>query len=470
MISKLIDWFESQVCVPPPGDDASPLLRFDNGTEFTEKDSYSGIGIMGGIDSGKTSLARTLRQSLLGHGYGLLILCVKNDEAETWEKEAIEMGRGHDFVRFRVGGGHRFDPFFGLDPVEAVAALEDVNSVLSSGTDTSGDSAYWKAEAKKFMRNAATLVFHATGYIDLREIAKVCTSYAKDVDQVKSKAWQERSACYKNLLKAEQRSSGNQDVALAREFFLETFPSYGSRAQGSVLSITGNLLENFRREPFTSLFSGRSNVSTDDILERGKIVCVDVPVLEKDEVGTIVNSIWLFFFCRALTKRKSRRPAAIYVDEAQFLLCRELQRRQTVIRTHNVATVILFQNIPVLKDYLNEQAVTGLLSTLNTLIFTRQQDDFSRQWASNRISMRRKYRKTENQSHTPGRSAGVSYSESTELVWDHKFHPSVFVDLKNGGKKHGYKVESIVQTADKAFRASWHQKRPGSKNTVKPIY
>jgi type IV secretory pathway TraG/TraD family ATPase VirD4 len=470
MINQIINWFENKVCMPPLGADGSPLLKFPNGADFTAKDSYSGIGAIGSIDSGKTSLAHTIRQSLLAHRYGLLVLCVKVEEADEWAKLADEMGRTHDFVRFTVGGRYRFNPFTGLDPVEVVSALEDIGSVFSPTTSISENSAFWKGEGRKLLRNAATLDFHANGSISLESLAKVINSFAKNSDQVESKSWQEKSACYQALMQAEQRSSGDHDVALAREFTLDTFPNYDPKTQGNVIAVVGNLLENLRREPFRSLFSGVSNISPEDILDRSKIVCVDIPVLDKRATGTIANAIWLFFFCRALTKRKTASPAALYIDEAQFLVSPELQMTQTVIRTHHVATILLFQNLSVLRKHLSEDEAKALLNTLNTMIFTRQADADTRQWAADRIGKVRRQRKTESQGRTHGHSGGASASESTEWVWEYKFEPSLFGLLKNGGKKYGYEVESIVHTGDKSFRASWHQTKPGRGGTVKPQY
>jgi len=104
------------------------------------------------------------------------------------------------------------------------------------------------------------------------------------------------------------------------------------------------------------------------------------------------------------------------------------------------------------------------------MIFTRQPDAATRQWAADRIGKVKRQRKTENQGRTHGRSDGTSSSESTEWVWEHKFEPSVFGLLKNGGEKYSYKVESIVHSGDQSFRASWHQEKPGKGGTVKPMY
>jgi hypothetical protein len=463
----ILDFFENLFCYPPTLDPASVLLKFPNGTKFTVKDSFEGIGFNGGIGSGKTSAAMTIRQSFLQHGYGLLVPCVKADEAASWEKLASKTGRSNDLILFRADGLHCYNPFSQADPWTVVAFLEDLGEMLSKGTDS---ARFWQAECNKIAHHAAVIARHGRGFIDLGDMAAIVTSYAHDAAQVESKTWQQRSACYHLLVQAEQRSPGHSDVALAREFFLETFPGYDPKTRGNVLAMVGNLLEHFRREPLCSMFGGRSTVTPQDILERQKIVVIDVPVLAgPSSVGTIANGIWLYAFCRALTQRQTSLPAALWIDEAQFLVSPELMRTQTIIRSHGVSTVLLFQNLAVLEERMAKTAVEGLLGTMNTTVFTRQAHAGTRQWAADHIGKVIKTRRTENHSRHHGVNGGSSTSESEERIVDYKFHPHEFANLTDGDEENSYKVESIVLTGAKAFRARWHQKRPGKGGTVKPI-
>lgn len=460
----ILNFLENLLCQPRVDDASSILLKFGANDALCIKDFYEGLCISGGIGSGKTSLATVIRESLLRHMFGLLVLCVKNDEADEWEQLAIKTGRASDLIRFRVDGPHRFNPFIDANPLTVVAFLDDFGSML----EDKEKSPYWRAECNKSARNAAVITHHALGKIDLGVMANIIGSHARDLDQVGSKAWRDKSTCYQLIMQAEKRAPGNHDVMLAKEFFLEIFPAYDPRTRGNVLAVLGNLLENFRREPFRSVFGGNSTVTPEDILERRKIVVVDIPVLKDQTVGTIANGIWLFAFCRALTRRTTRHPAALYIDEAQFLISSELMRTQSVIRSHNVSTILLFQNLAVLEERLPKAAVEGLLGTINTMIFTRQAHAQTRQWAADRIDKAIAKRETKNRSRNYGGGGGSSTSESEEKIWDYKFHPSMFGTLKTGGRANGYKVETIVLAGAKAFRAKWHQLRPGKGYTVKP--
>jgi type IV secretory pathway TraG/TraD family ATPase VirD4 len=457
--------------VPRQDDPASVLLKFPTGVELCIKDTFEGVVFLGATGSGKSSAARTLNLSLLKHGYTILVACVKTGEADDWEQLAAVAGRSHDFIRFRPGGEYRFNPFTGeTNPAEAVSLLQEMMELVYGDDRGNSNSIFWKTEGAKVMHHAFTIVLHATGRIDWIDALKVIQDHALDLDQASSKTWRDRSYTYKLVSEALAKCPNNTEVTRSSDFWLRTFPCYDPKTRANVLAVTANLLEKFQSEPLRTSFSGSSNCSPLDILAGRKIICIDFPILKDRMTGIMANLIWLFSTCRMATKRNRNQPAAIYLDESQFLLTPEMMRMQTVIRSHSVATILLFQNRGVLEERMGEAAVTGLLGNINTLIFTRQSDPETRQWSADRIGKAKKIRETRNRGTSYGRGAGSSSSISKEEIWDYKFQPDEFSDLRTGGKANGFKVESIVLTPTKAFRAKWHQTKPGSWGTVKPCY
>jgi len=203
-------------------------------------------------------------------------------------------------------------------------------------------------------------------------------------------------------------------------------------------------------------------------MDNNKIVIVDLPVLTDRRAGTIANAIWLYSMCYDIPNRKTNRPAVIYIDEAQFLVNDELKMIQTISRSSCVGIVLLFQNIAVLEERFSKEAVRGLLSTINTFVFTRQSDAESRQWASDRIGKIEKVRETRNYGNSQSKGGGSSFSITKEIVRDYQFQPEDFSSLKRGGPENWFRVEAIVLTDGKAFRAKFHQICPGAFCTVKP--
>jgi len=468
----ILNFLEDRFCEHRLDDPFSALLKFPTGAELILKHTYEGLAFMGSIGSGKSSAARTLQLALLGHGYGMLICCVKTEEADTWQEAAAAAGRSHDFIRFSAGSGHRYNPFAGAtNPAEAVLLLQEMMQLIHGDDNGNSNYTFWKTEGGKVLNHAFTIVLHATGRIDWIDALKVIQDHAVDLDQANSKTWRDRSYTYKLVSQALARCPHNGEVTRSSDFWLQTFPCYDPKTRANVLAVTANLLEQFQSEPLRTSFSGESNCGPLDILTKRKIICVDFPVLQNRMMGLLANSIWHFCTCRIATEKNRHHPAAIYIDEAQFLLTAETMRMQTVIRSHSVATILLFQSLAVLRERMSEAAVAGLLGNLNTVIFSRQSDPETRQWAADRIGKRKTIRETRNRGSSYGRGAGGSSSSVTkEEIWDYRFHPDYFSDLKTGGKENGYQVGTIVLLGHKAFRAKWHQNKPGTWGSVKPRY
>jgi type IV secretory pathway TraG/TraD family ATPase VirD4 len=468
---NILEHLEDIFCQPRLDDARSVLLSFPGGISLTVKDSFEGIVSIGSIGSGKTSADRTTKLSLLKHGYGVLVCCVKASEADEWVNVAKEAGRSHDVVHFRPGGDYRFDPFEKeTNPAEAVLLVQEMMEIINGCEQKNSNDIFWQKEGAKLLLHAFTITYHAIARFDWIDSLRIIQDHATDLEQVNSKAWRERSYNYKAVCKALEMSPQNTDVMRSYDFWLRVFPAYDPKTRANVLAVTANLLEQFQSEPLRSAFSGNSNCSPLDILSRQKIIIIDFPVLQNRMMGLVANSIWLYCTCRVATQKNRNRPAAIHIDEAQFLLTPEMMRMQSVIRSHSVSTILLFQNLGVLQERMTTAAVDGLLGSINTVIFTRQSDAKTRQWAADRIGKKKTIRHTRNSGTSRGHGSGSSYSISKEAVWDYKFHPDEFSNLATGGKAYGYKVGSIVLTGAKAFKAKWHQLHPGSWGSVKPKY
>jgi hypothetical protein len=466
----ILESLEDIFCRPRLDDPASPVLKFTTGAELVIRDTYEGIALIGATASGKTSAALTIKKSLLRHGYGLYIGCVKDGEGEEWQKIVAEAGRSHDFIRFQKGSGYRFNPFeHETNPAEAVALLQEMMALLNGNEKNNPGSIFWNTESGKVVGHGFNIGFHAFGRMDWVSASKICKDFALSLEQVDSKSWQARSFNYQAVKEAERLFPHSSEVKRSSDFWFKTFPSYDPRTRANVMAVVGNLLDRLEQEPFVSLFSGVSNCTPMDILNHRKIICCDLPVLTDRMTGTLANSIWLYSMCRAIPKRKSASPAAIYIDEAQFLLSDEMMLLQTVIRSHSVATILLFQNLSVLQERLSKASVTALLGNINTLILTRQSDAETRQWAADRVGKQKCVKETKSRGTSPGRLGTSSTTLSKVEVLDYKFQPDDFYHLSTGGHKNRCKVESIVVAGTQAFRADWHQVTPGSIGTVKPV-
>ena len=89
----------------------TPLLAFSTVDFITGFDAMENTVIFGNPGSGKSSSSGALyARSMLAAGYGMLVLCPKPEDAETWRRYAQAEGREADLIFVRPGGPWRFNP------------------------------------------------------------------------------------------------------------------------------------------------------------------------------------------------------------------------------------------------------------------------------------------------------------------------------------------------------------------------
>ncbi|MDB5282585.1 MAG: TraM recognition site of TraD and TraG [Bacteroidota bacterium] len=85
-----------------------PLSK-DPKDNWTIEDSFKGCGIMGSTGSGKTTASgKRIALTFLKEGWGGLVLCAKNDEAQLWQEycNRPDVNRGDDLIIFGKGSIH----------------------------------------------------------------------------------------------------------------------------------------------------------------------------------------------------------------------------------------------------------------------------------------------------------------------------------------------------------------------------
>ena len=94
-LDTVVTRLRSLILAEKPNGQASLELIED---DFTIRQACEGISIMGGIGSGKTSgSGAQFARAYLRAGFGGLVLCAKNDEAELWREYAKATGREGGF-------------------------------------------------------------------------------------------------------------------------------------------------------------------------------------------------------------------------------------------------------------------------------------------------------------------------------------------------------------------------------------
>ena len=436
-----------------------PVLSWDGDSVWTVRDAFEGTIIFGANGSGKTSgSGETILRALMQKGFGGLVLSVKGDEWETCQRLAEETGRTADLIRFTLNPNAKccYNPLENETVTDnAVRLLLTLVDLGAIGQRAKDDDGYWKDELQKLLRHTVELLLTTEGRIDLYQIEKLVTSTAATLAEVTSKRWQADSLCWSLLEKVRLETGGNfsMNMERCRDYFLRQLPGLSDKTRSIIFSMVTGTLDTLLRDPVYSLLFGRSNVTPQDALQRGKIIVVDVPVLVEKEIGLMTNMIWKFCFQRAVDSRKGGKGGKdvfIFGDEAQYFLTPADTIFQTSARSLRCASVYLTQNLPNLYTKLGEHCTMGILPVLKTRVFHQNACVVTNKWAAESIGQKLMHRPTES-TGTSTQGGGIfgsqnqSQSTSVARVYDYVVRPEKFKSLKTGGPKNSRIVEGYVE-------------------------
>ena len=466
-MNRVLEFVERVFWGAPDAEKKTPLLVFSNGGTFNVGDAFESVLFIGSSGSGKTSAAATYYRALLMGQFGGLVLCVKGNQVEKFVALCRECGRESDVILLGVNGGHRFNPLAGASLTEATSVLVELADVLRRQTSKAED-AFFRQQCEITVHRLLTLCWSHYGRLDISDVAQMFKGRATDLNRLADPGWRQNNVMAEALDKA--RTSPDEDVQRAVEYFEQDFPTHGDRLQGSLAATVNGVLDNLASRKMKALFSGESTFTMRDLFFGGKICVLAVPVLGDEGLmtdptdGKIANGLMQFCFCRAAAKGQHENNVFLISDECQETLSAELRSKLSVLRDYRVATVLLTQDLPTIDAVLNENEREAIFAKCATKVFLRQGHGKTREWIAGEIG---KYM-GEQTSHTTNRSDGkTSQSHSTQPAELWRVRPESFATLKNGKEENDCIVESVVLFNGNRSKERWHQEKPGKKGTVK---
>jgi len=286
-----------------------PLLDWGEGNKWTVRDSFEGTMAFGSTGSGKTSgSAAKIFEALLRAGYGGLVLSVKDEERDNWIRLAKAANRAQDILLFSVGGNSCYNPLEGETNVNNAVQLIFTLVELMHKAEAKEDQSFWRNEMLKMLRNPAELSLAAYGEINLPRISAIIKSFPRTLSEVESAVWKNTSACWQALELAQANPHGlsARNLAMCRDYLLQELPTAAEKTRANVVSSATGILEQLLRDPIYPLFCGTTTISPSMAVQDGKIILIDVPVMEDDNMGILANMIWKFCFQRIVQKAGGR--------------------------------------------------------------------------------------------------------------------------------------------------------------------
>lgn len=316
-----MSWWRRSPRLPPnPFDPSRPVLQLTDADWASLGQLQEGFLCLGGIGAGKTSgpghsLARNLvnvgRESQTGCGF--VVFTVKPDECERWRRLCVRAGREADFLRFGPGSPLRLDALnYELShphaTVEGAAQLLD-QLVELSGRQSEGraDEQFWSMLARRVLRTAIAGVWLAEGKASINELYRFLCSLPVSREQLRSDEWAQTSYCGQCLNKAAEMDlppdkASQLSMAVA---FVTEWAGLSEKTRSTGHMIVANILSLFIGGPVGELCSsGVSSITPDEVMEQGKVLVIDMPVLLWRQPGQFLQVLLKTLFQRAVLRRE----------------------------------------------------------------------------------------------------------------------------------------------------------------------
>jgi hypothetical protein len=441
---------------------------------WTLRNAFEGVLIFGATGSGKTSgSGATLAESFLRSGFGGLVMTVKTDEAEHWQRLCEHCGRGNDYVVIRRGGQWKFNilAYEAQRPGQGGGLSENLVSfcrnLLSISSRQQGvgvNDQFWQSAGDQLLNATFDLFLLASLEITFDRLAEFISA-APTAPLADEEAMYRVPIFGSVLSKAWGNLQNPEDQRIFRralDYWLRIYPALGSKTRSSITLGVFAMLDAFRGRDIPDLISSDTNITPESILS-GKIVVLDLPIKEMGHTGVIVQSAWKFLFQTTVERQgnagnPSRRPVFLWEDEGQYFFSNHDHHFQDTARSSRVSHVILSQNLHNFYKEFGQgakEAADSVFGNLNTKIFHANPDPTTNEWAAKHFGTEIHSRFTISQAPQqsskgfwdslhqmidPPSTASISASEQREYA----VQPEEFNRLRTGGSANDFQVDAYI--------------------------
>lgn len=479
----------------------TPLYKLPNTNDtISWADSVEGTLITGATGSGKSSgVGKHIAKAMLKSGFGMCIMCAKNDERKRWERliKDVAPEREKDLVIFNKQSGLKFN-FLQyemerdgegaadiLNIVESLMILNEANKIHQSGGGGGKDERFWDLGLRSFISRNATTLKLAGEPITITNMRKLASSrfvdyepeYYKKLEQdaddtnldpveqehaqKERDAWIESRYFLQVLLKIANKDHASEEaeeVQLVMDYWLKEFPKTGERVSNIIVSSFMGIVEPFLNHGILKdQFSNGLNdeLLPENIYKQNKIVIVDFPIKEFKVAGAFAATIYKSAFQAAMERRdieneQSPTPVGLWIDEFQnFCNPRVDTLFQTTARSSWVATVYITQNINNMELIMGNNhpiaKAKSLLGNLNLKYFCSNDNYDTNIWASKMIGQHR----VDFENLSINKDMEVSKTKNQQMQF--RVTPDHFTILKTGRKSNNYMVDALVFKAGRTW-------------------
>lgn len=378
----------------PPVVVTAPFSFRAGGFDWTFDDLVKNVLVIGQPGAGKTvCVLNALLEGLIAAGpndekTAGLILDPKRTYRHTIGPLCRRLGREDDLCVFseetwptaaRTPGSIALNPTDNKEDALEVSARFTTTLKLSGGMQTR--DSFFPDAARTFIRHGFELTRAALAPrpASVHDVHRLC---GESMDG---------PAFYEELIQtlaATYPDHAPPEIETAVEYFETEWRNLPDRQLAGVRSTVKQILDDFTAQPIAEMVSGPSTISIADIIERGKILYVDLPLAGRERLSRILTTLIRLEFQREILRRPNKsRSSFLFADEFQSLFVAGEEHGDSDFfersRESNHANVVAAQNMSsFLKKTPNRHDVTNFLGLCAVKIFLRNSERETSEWAS----------------------------------------------------------------------------------------
>lgn len=417
-----------------------PLLTIPGYGDWKLRDAHEAVACIGIPGSGKTTGINSFLNAYLAADFGGAAMSVKPSSAKSFEKVVEDAGRKSDLHVLNGRNGERYNPFDDLTSASDAAALLNELSSLATGLahfEKKTADSFWPIEGGRLLLHLCELCLAGHRQIDAQLLTNLLREFPNTAGEFENPQWRDRSQVWSII--ASGRKSGSNNLRQACDYVEFEFCRFEPKMQASILAMARSTLGQLLRDPLASIFAGKSTVTMRDVFGKGQIIAIGLPAQQSKD-GQVANAIVQFCFCQRAKAEVWKRDSFFLSDECQVTATEELMSSLAVLREHRVSVILATQSLGTLNLRTGKDAGQALLNLAGTLVFMKQTDPDTREWASKRIGEKTVEREAINKGNG---NRSVTYTEEERR----RVLERTFQQLAIG--------ECIGVRGDKIWRCSW---------------